>query len=151
MGRDAFLAFRVFLQQRQRCMNPRCKTYRLYGGRGIRVQYTSREFIGWYLHHIAIKRPKFPSVGRIDHDKDYTFDNIELVERAENSREANKRWGSRRNVKVSAKVSNKWLCFRCVGEAARIFRISVCLLREHLDGRIESPVAGVTFRYGHRG
>jgi hypothetical protein len=148
MSPEVRRAYGVFRQQGQRCTNPNSPGYRRYGARGIRVRYTSREFIGWFLYQLA-KNPglKAPSCGRIDHDKDYSFDNIELVEHAENSREANHRWGQRKLVKVMAKVSNVWLHFRCVGEAARVFRVSVYLLRAHLDGRIESPVAGVKFRY----
>lgn len=140
-------AYAVFRQQVTRCTSPKSRSYHRYGERGIRVRYTAREFIGWYLWQLEQKKLKKPSCGRIDHDKDYEFGNIEMVEHSENSREANLRWGSRRNVKVTAKVSKHWLYFSCVGEAARVFRVSVYLLRSHLDGKIKSPVAGVKFRY----
>jgi len=75
----------VWLEQRSRCSasaHPRWKTY---GGKGIKVEYGSREFIEWYLANV----PKVGKwhVGRIDHSKNYCFKNIEVQTPRENTQE----------------------------------------------------------------
>ena len=58
------------------------------------VGYGAREFIAWWLEEMK-KRDSWvcPTVGRIDHSKGYSFDNIRLEERSENVRERNDRLG----------------------------------------------------------
>lgn len=62
-----------YYNQKARCnirTNPR---YKDNGAKGIKVSYTIREFIGWYLEHIKNYKGDSPSVGRIDHSKGYSF------------------------------------------------------------------------------
>lgn len=111
----------VFNGQRQRCINKNVKHYKNYGARGIRVQYTARDFIGWYLSEIEKRKFKMPSVGRIDHDKDYSFDNIQMVEQAENAREMYHRTGGNKEVQKRAVVlvhGDECYKFSSVKEAA---------------------------------
>lgn len=80
-------AYAAWSLSRDRCNNPRNKDYKYYGGKGIRVLYSSREFIVWWTIQFKSKKWKNPTVGRIDHDRDYRFDNIEMQEKVDNSLE----------------------------------------------------------------
>lgn len=84
-------AYQAWLNQRTRCYNKRCRNYHRYGGRGIRVLYSSRDFISWYVDQFYKKKWHRPSVGRIDHDGDYCFTNIEIQELSDNVKEAQTR------------------------------------------------------------
>jgi len=72
------------------------KAYMIWGSQKTRNtrNYTSREFIAWWLHNIKLKKWKFPQCGRIDHDKGYSFDNIKMEERSDNTKERNSRKGN---------------------------------------------------------
>jgi len=80
-------AYHSWLGQRRRCTNPRREAFPKYGGRGIRVKYSSREFISWWLFQCSKKEYAIPTAGRIDHDGDYEFSNVRIEEKSENSRE----------------------------------------------------------------
>jgi len=87
--KDAFMSLKA---QRQRCNNPKAYDYKWYGGKGIRVTYPTREFIGWFLEESKkFKREDKLSIDRLNHNKHYTFGNIQLVTRSENSREMARR------------------------------------------------------------
>lgn len=81
------------MHQKDRCKNVNCKSYKWYGAKGIRVEYDSRAFVSWWLHEYAKREWIKPSVGRIDHSKNYSFDNIEMVEFRDNVLEENARLG----------------------------------------------------------
>lgn len=76
-------AYWVICDQRARCSNPRHSHYASYGGRGIRVEYSAKEFVRWYTQNVA----KGMHVGRIDHEKNYSFDNLVVQTGRENSLE----------------------------------------------------------------
>lgn len=91
---EAMAAYRTWANQRDRCNRPGNPSYSCYGGKGIRVEYSSLEFVKWYLVQIKLKQFEMPNVGRINHDKNYCFSNIEMVEKSENSRERIRRCGA---------------------------------------------------------
>lgn len=69
---------------KQRCLNPRCRAYRNYGGRGIAVcdEWLSFEpFLAWAL---GAGWQKGLDLDRIDNDGDYAPDNCRFVTRREN-------------------------------------------------------------------
>lgn len=49
--------------------------------------YKVREFIHWWLENLKTKSWNRPTCGRLDHSKGYSWDNIEMQEMADNSRE----------------------------------------------------------------
>lgn len=81
-----------FYDQRKRCYNPKNPMYKWYGKKGVRVDYSLDEFLLWYYE--AAKSFKRPTVDRIDHAKDYSFENIQIVEKSENSKERISRLGT---------------------------------------------------------
>lgn len=80
-------AIECFHNQRRRCYTKTNPRYKDNGALGITVDYTLREFVGWYLEHIKAFDGNDPSVGRIDHSKSYNFNNIRIESLAENSME----------------------------------------------------------------
>ena len=79
-------ADRVYRAQLSRCRNKNNAKYKNYGGRGISVQYSAIEFFHWFKKN----KPKSlagMSVGRLDHSKSYSFDNIVFQSIRDNSRE----------------------------------------------------------------
>lgn len=88
MSNLARYGYESFNGQKTKCRNTKNRWYPSYGGKGIEVKYSVREFIGWYLHCRRRFKGKTATVGRIDHDKHYCFENILMLDSAENSREA---------------------------------------------------------------
>lgn len=80
-------------QQYQRCQFSGHVRYKGYGEKGISVKYSTREFVSWWLHNIKTFVGKKPTCGRIDHSKDYSFDNIKMESLEDNSRERMTRLG----------------------------------------------------------
>lgn len=69
---------------KQRCLNPRCRAYHNYGGRGITVcddWHKFEPFLAWALDN---GWHKGLDLDRIDNDGDYTPDNCRFVTRREN-------------------------------------------------------------------
>lgn len=97
MTRDQWLYKKAMAShgnQIQRCTNPKSNNYKTYGAKGIRVLYSFSDFFEWY-------RRNFPGeqddgirwcVGRIDHSKDYDFDNIRFETVSENTKELHSRY-----------------------------------------------------------
>lgn len=93
MPKEVRRAYSSWSNQRSKCNSKKNPDYKYYGGKGIRVEYDSSEFIGWWLDNIKKRKWKDPTVGRIDHDKNYCFENIEMQERSDNSMERYVRHG----------------------------------------------------------
>lgn len=91
----------IYQEQKARCNKPTHPRYRTYGAKGIRVEYTSKEFIAWYLSAYKKAGISRPHVGRKDHSKNYCFANIELQTASENTKELHARYGGNVNKKLS--------------------------------------------------
>lgn len=85
-------AYKSWADQRQRCNNPKDPRYRWWGAKGIQVEYSAYDFVCWWLKELE-KNPtlKRPNCSRKDHSKNYSLDNIELLECSENSADARAR------------------------------------------------------------
>lgn len=81
-------AYESFNGQKAKCNNPNNAFYQHYGGKGIRVRYSAKDYIGWYLHSLVGFTGRKPVCARVDHDKDYDWDNIFLCDSSDNSRES---------------------------------------------------------------
>lgn len=82
-------AYRSWQDQRHRCLYKGNPNYRWYGAKGIKVEYSSRDFVSWWL--TEYKKRRFTGsrrvvVDRVDPSKNYTFGNIKLVTDKTNSR-----------------------------------------------------------------
>lgn len=96
--------YNTWRAQRQRCNNKKATSYKHWGAKGIKVEYSAREFIAWYLKNIKYFVGIDPVTSRLDHSKNYSFDNIKLESRAENSRDAMQR---NPTSKYLIEISNK--------------------------------------------
>ncbi len=117
--RRAYLSWQ---SQRARCHNRKYGPYKNYGAKGIRVIYTSRQFISWWLRNIENFNGLIPTAGRIDHDGDYTFDNIILQDKADNTREVLMRRGSPRKIKIaliSLKTNKPLIFFKSIKQDSK--------------------------------
>lgn len=121
MTGDVKKAYHTWAGQRDRCNNPRNVRYRSYGFKGIRVQYGSREFIAWYLSQEIRTSMAEPTVGRLDHDKDYTLDNIRIEEMSENSADGLSRYRAKPGPKPKTFTKVELFC-RCCDESIRVFK-----------------------------
>lgn len=80
----------VHNSQVQRCRNIGDKNYSGYGAKGIKVSYTKKEFVKWWVANKPWDFDK-PTCGRKDHTKGYSFDNIEMQEMVFNCGEVMRR------------------------------------------------------------
>ncbi len=71
-------AYNAWATQRKRCSNPKSQDFKNYGAKGIRVEYGSFEFVMWYIGESKKGKFKWGTVGRIDHDKNYSFNKVTI-------------------------------------------------------------------------
>lgn len=113
MEPDARKAYQSWKAQRQRCYNPNNEKHKHY--KGLEVEYSSRDFITWWLNEISKKEYTDPTCGRLDHSKSYRFDNIRIEERTDNTRE--------RNSRCRFTKSRRILCSGPGGDMAEFYSI----------------------------
>lgn len=90
-----------------------------------------------------------PQCGRKDHAKNYSINNVEIIERADNLREMNTRKRPYKRDYILALVApNFCFYFASVMEASRICGIPASLIQAAVDGKLESPIPKIEFRYG---
>lgn len=98
------IAYNIFSKQRDRCNNPNNDRYDTYGARGIRIYYTRKELVDWLDKWYTGIPLKDIVIGRRDHDKGYSFDNIQLESKRDSSMEMNKRTSSYKNNSLKKRV-----------------------------------------------
>lgn len=143
MTKEAARAYSSWRHQRERCYKKSFPKYKNYGGKGIQVLYSSREFIGWWLDNIKIKKNWVcPTTGRIDHNGDYCFDNIELQEKSDNTKEQVSRLGpvvSGIKVEMFCKETNKILkTFNTVQSAAEELGLGQTTIHKWVHGKVKN-------------
>lgn len=101
------------------------------------VLYTLDDFRDWYCKEFRKKKLIRPEVGRFDHSKPYSFDNISLIERLDNIRERNHRCGNpgRKHKKVVAKFGGKSREFPSKVEAAHFFGVNEKTVYNHCQNK----------------
>jgi hypothetical protein len=145
MTRDERVAYESYWGQVRKCRDKFNRWFRYYGGKGIKVEYGPREFIGWWLENLPSFKGTTPTVGRIDHSKNYCFENIAMQDMADNSREALLRNGLNNpdNIKASKKVislntqTKEELTFRSIREAARSVGVEQATVQRMCKGKIQ--------------
>ena len=69
----------VYANIKQRCINPNCSNYKNYGGRGIRLKFSSpAEFVGYVTNELQVD-PRGLEIHRIENDGHYEYGNIEFI------------------------------------------------------------------------
>ena len=132
-------AYNAWKNQRKRCRNPRGKDFKNYGGNGINVEYSSREFIDWFLKNTSDEDYRYV-VGRIDHSKGYSFDNIQLETRRQSSLEMLDRTARRRAILIMDKFTSEPICkAKSVTEAARICGVKPSVIFTKIQRGQQTP------------
>lgn len=128
-----------------------CKTnprYKTYGMRNIKVMYSKRMFISWYLNNYP-KHMKKPSVGRIDHNKSYSFNNIKFEELSDNSLERITRCGTtKEKIPIAIYKDNiKILVTKSIKEASKITGVYSGHISKYCRGILNKSKCGYSFKY----
>lgn len=85
--------YQIWVHMHDRCRNPKNKSYRYYGGRGIAVCDEWKSFEQFYKD--MGDRPEGKSIDRIDNNKGYCKENCRWADKFQQSQ-------NRRNVKIKA-------------------------------------------------
>jgi len=69
---------RIYAGMKCRCDNPKAKDFKDYGGRGIRLKFTSDEFVDYVINTLKVD-PRGLQIDRINNDGHYEKGNIRFV------------------------------------------------------------------------
>jgi hypothetical protein len=137
--------------QMRRCYTKTNPRYKDKGARGINVSYSKKDFMAWYIHHINLYKGDNPSVGRIDHNKGYSFDNIKIESLKDNSLERIKRVGTtRQKIKVYiiiAATKEKIMICDSMKEASSLTGVLDKNIPRYCKKELKQSVKGYTFEY----
>ena len=98
-------AYRIWCDQGDRCNNPKNKFYKNYGEKGFKREWTSKNFIEWYINKLLEKDSwDFPEVSRIKDYGNYSINNCLLQERIDNINEMHINKYAKRNNELIEKI-----------------------------------------------
>jgi hypothetical protein len=127
--------------QRQRCNNPKSPFYKNYGALGIKVIYSSKDFVNWWVLNFSKKTWQRASVGRIDHSGDYCFENIEMQEHSDNARDPSYRGvcGPKRlHVLATNLITGEVSIHFSMYEAARELKVGSATIYRQVHGLVKA-------------
>lgn len=154
MSLPSFLPYEGPLDQKKMSKNQRL-AYEAYNGAKARSKkagypppsMTAREFIGWWLYNLKTFKGTTPTCGRKNHELGYSFENIEMQDMRDNSREGilrNKtnilsgiRYGKK--VYVYCKKTEQHIAtISSIRDAATLFNVSQRLIQFLVRGKYKS-------------
>lgn len=124
--------------QRSRCSYESNKDYKWYGAKGIKVEYSSRDFINWWLNQ-KLSNCKNVVCSRVDTTKNYSFDNIQLITKDQNLVINPPISRSKKVIHLSTGKK-----FSKIKYAAKFFKISTSTISKHCNNHTKTRV----FSYG---
>lgn len=149
-----FKAYHAFHSQKGRCYRKSSYGYKYYGGKGISMEYGIDEFVSWWVYWQKKLNLKKPTISRIDHNKNYRFDNILLEEHSVNCSKILKDqihhdWLPRSPIFIcDFKTGEKLMVFNSVCSAAKFIKISKSTIFSRLRGkRLNQEFLGFSFIY----
>jgi hypothetical protein len=150
MSKTAAQGYASWANQKSKCYNAKNPDFKYYGAKNIRVLYSSREFVGWWLYNLKTKKWDSPTVGRLDHEKDYCFENIQMEERIDNSSERVRRKGRPIGVKPKKVLvllkKRPFLSFKSANQAAIALKLNVSTVCRIADGKYQSGRKKIVFK-----
>jgi hypothetical protein len=93
--------YRTWAHMKERCSNPKCGDWHLYGGRGIRVCREWQESFDAFYDHIG-PRPAGTSIDRIDVNGHYEPGNVRWADKWTQARNKRPRVGLKRTERTAA-------------------------------------------------
>ena len=111
--RPQYHVLRSLNAAKRRCRNPKDAGFKYYGAKGIKYEIDSKEFIRRFLPTWAdmMAAGMAPSIDRIDPTKNYTIDNVRIVDKTTNTKEGNLSmqiaWLKKRKISKKCKDCNK--------------------------------------------
>lgn len=146
----AWKARNCFHNQRRRCYTKTNPRYKDNGAKGITVDYSKEEFTKWYIENYP-NAPGQWSVGRIDHSKSYSLNNIRFETLAENSLERINRVGTtkpKRKIIIRCELVGEdvFIAESC-RDAAKLTGINSAHVSKYCSGFIKKSTKGFSLRY----
>ena len=155
MPKEARRAYLVYRTHINKCNNPKVREYQWYGAKGIKVIYSPREFISWWMASIKKKKKwSKPSTSRIDHDHDYCLENIKLEEMSDNAKEPWDRMGLNHGRALSHRrpiivmVGAAEHIFDSARSAAKFLNFNPATVTRFAQGKISPRDKNISVRYG---
>jgi len=153
------MMYQCWSNMRKRCYKKTARDYKNYGAKGIKIEFSLEDFKKWYLKNLLSKNWIKPSIGRVDHSKNYSLCNIEMIEFKENCSENAKR----NNFKMRGKFKGEKVYVYCrktgkflyelpsIKAAADHFGVSHRLVGFYIHGKYKYPKPGNDFGFLLRG
>lgn len=132
-------AYRRLKVLRRRCNSVTASNYQYYGAKGIKCLLEPQEFFEWY----KCTKPKGNfTIGRKDHSKHYTIENIEWQSQSVQTKERNSRHGipkSDKRESVEVLVSGSRKIFSSFNDAANYLGVSQPEISMMVAGKYKKP------------
>lgn len=142
---NLYRGHKAFIEIKRRCKHGtvRCPAYK-----GKPVEFTKQQFLYWWIIQNRFFRMDRPSVGRIDHSKGYSFNNIELQSCSDNTKEVNHRAGlGSKPIKVNIYKNNQLFAISpSLSDAAALTKVKLNAVFHRVSGRYDTPMNGWSFR-----
>lgn len=149
-------AYYTYRNQRSRCYNKNDRCFSHYGEEGIEVRYDRADFIEWFLKNYPYKNAGFNQyvVGRIDHKKDYSFDNIRFETMQESGLEVAKRLKKEKKICLfNFRTGEELIIFSSIHSAAKSLDLDKSSIQNQCKNRIlnkkrkSPPRSGFAFKF----
>lgn len=105
--------------------------------------YSLPEFRKWWEKELKKFKGKTPTISRLDHEKDYSFDNIEIMDKSDNSIERQERLGPPKGKTIKIKgvkvKTKKIFLFRSMYEAIKVTGDCKHSIKLRMSGKIKRP------------
>jgi hypothetical protein len=98
--------YHIWAAMRQRCNNPRCRSYRLYGARGIKVCERWNNSVEAFIEDMGFRPSALHSLDRMNNDGDYEPSNCRWATQTEQSN--NTRVTTLLTFKGETKTLHQW-------------------------------------------
>ena len=90
--------YEIWRSMKSRCLNPKHKAYKYYGGKGIKIYNEwKNDYVAFKSWALTNRYQDDLTIDRINNDGNYCPENCRWIPKSENSRNSHfKRWGKRR-------------------------------------------------------